>query len=378
MGHHPNSDSNTNSNMLKRGARHLCTVFVCLIVVALNLAGIQRGLNQADQQSTTASWSFLDPYYEGMIVQEQINGDSNDPQDEDSNLRVISSKREQMHRMFQWKRKTKQSPLSRRQQHQQQHQQPQFQFQFDPTFELTATVNSGTVISVGKQATAVQTAILHGLAQRMKGSPRRHWNAMETSTCLDQGQPELLAKDEIIRQRLPQAILIGVQKGGTTALYTYLDQHPEIARCTKELYFLDEQVDKMVSRAQGIPRHQARNMYRTTMTRAMKVPRQDATKMILDLTPNYIFQSDRLPARISCVVPWVKLFCLLRHPMDRARSQYDMKLNFVPKGKTTNLYGKSIPTFDEYVRNDIAALRETGVLQDWTKVDFDDFLDRRT
>jgi hypothetical protein len=59
--------------------------------------------------------------------------------------------------------------------------------------------------------------------------------------------------------------------------------------------------------------------------------------------------------------------------MHWAQSQYDMKLSSVTKGNTTNLYGKLIPTFDEYVRNHIALLQETRVLQGWTKVDFDNF-----
>jgi hypothetical protein len=41
LGHH--SNSRNSSNMLKRGS-HLSAAFVCLVVAAVNLAGIQRGL----------------------------------------------------------------------------------------------------------------------------------------------------------------------------------------------------------------------------------------------------------------------------------------------------------------------------------------------
>ena len=59
--------------------------------------------------------------------------------------------------------------------------------------------------------------------------------------------------------------------------------------------------------------------------------------------------------------------------MDRARSQYDMKV--LNLKHNTNPHGSPTPTFDEYVQNDIAALKETGVLHDWLTVDFDEFFD---
>jgi hypothetical protein len=118
----------------------------------------------------------------------------------------------------------------------------------------------------------------------------------------------------------------------------------------------------------------------TTIKMAMIVKELGAFAVVL--TDPFYFPLEQIqhymeplpPAQILCVVPWVKMFSLLPHPMHWAQSQYDMKLSFVGKGNTTNLYGKAIPTFDkDSVRNDIAALGETGVLQDWTKVDFDDF-----
>ena len=72
----------------------------------------------------------------------------------------------------------------------------------------------------------------------MKGFPRRSdLDVVGTDICLEQGVPAHL--DPYYKQQnmtnLPQAILIGVQKGGTTALYSYLDKHPDIIHSTKEL-----------------------------------------------------------------------------------------------------------------------------------------------
>jgi hypothetical protein len=230
-----------------------------------------------------------------------------------------------------------------------------------------------------KHLSAVQRARLYGLAQRAQNSGHdpSTWEALSTHQCNDQGAPEVLELSEIQRLYLPQAILIGVQKGGTTALYEYLDQHPDIAKTKKEMYFLDETLDQLLikSSSANIPRQVGRNLYHQTLRDGMRQPQsqqqqqqQQHKPMVLDLTPNYMMHSDRVPFRIQCLVPWVKLFVLLRNPIDRARSQYEMKLQMVrPHPK------HSIPTFDEYVQNDMDALYELGVLQDWTKVDFEEF-----
>jgi hypothetical protein len=55
-----------------------------------------------------------------------------------------------------------------------------------------------------------------------------------------------------------------------------------------------------------------------------------------------------------------------------------MKLRFVKQrneNDNTNQFGNPLPTFHEYVRRDIAALFKTGVLQDWSVVDFDSFFE---
>jgi hypothetical protein len=263
-------------------------------------------------------------------------------------------------------------------------------------------LGNGTTVLVGNIGPKLMYAKQHGLLQRNQGSHWSKWPIIENDVCQNtttvaksfasnytRDFATLTAttpKSRIRAHGLPEAILIGVQKGGTTALYQYIDQHPAIAESQKELYFLDEKVDQMMLEnyekryEAGIPQLQIRQAYSQTMRKAMRFPERDQGKMILDLTPHYIYQSDRLPARIVCVVPWAKIMVLLRDPMERARSQYDMKLRFHghsrAKRKVSNAKGKSnVVSFHKYIRNDLAALQETGVIQDWTKVDFDTFFD---
>lgn len=269
------------------------------------------------------------------------------------------------------------------------------------------------MVTVGKQGEAVNWARsgFTRLPQRNQGWPRDVWNVIENSTCLYRRRNDMtkglptsmtsqlssaerdlsspLASTKLIRSNfLPEAVLIGVQKGGTTALYKYLDQHPDIANTKKELYFIDEQLDRIMIRnagggtntssvdgggRRGIPQLKAQQEYGMIIRDAMQQqqqqpPEPDHGKMILDLTPNYIFQSDRLPQRISCILPWAKIIVLLRDPVERARSQYDMKLRFLNREKR-----RKVASFDGYIRADLKALKETGVIQDWSVVDFDAF-----
>lgn len=243
------------------------------------------------------------------------------------------------------------------------------------------SLSSSFILAIqNEHLSAVQRAKFFGLPQRQRnsGHDKTRLAALSTSKCDAQGAEEFLSNAEIRHLKLLQAILIGAQKGGTTALYQYLDQHPDIQKTQKELYFLDEAVDQLLVKKHPptIPRKMGRNLYFQKMREGiLQQEHENSTnqthKMVLDMTPNYMLHSDRVPARIRCLVPWAKVFVLLRDPIERASSQYEMKLQMTRGNR--NQFGNPIPTFDEYVKNDLAALYEIGVLQDWTTVDFEDF-----
>eukprot|EP00980_Cylindrotheca_fusiformis_P025382 scaffold13560_cov161-Cylindrotheca_fusiformis.AAC.2 len=237
------------------------------------------------------------------------------------------------------------------------------------------------MFDTSKALSAVQRAKRFGLPQRAQNSGHDPslWKTLQANECDQQGT----TTENDNNLFLPQAILIGVQKGGTTALYEYLDQHPQIAKTKKELYFLDETMDDVLLKWGTIPRRVGRNLYHQKLRESMINPHATATtknkkkknqqqqhSFVMDWTPNYMLHSDRVPSRIECLVPWVRLLVLLRNPIDRARSQYEMKLAMTnPKRRRHN----PIPTLDEYIVNDLNALEELGVLHDWTKVDFETF-----
>lgn len=221
-------------------------------------------------------------------------------------------------------------------------------------------------IHVGKTGAAVTHAKETSIAPVIKTKPQVDWNELATTKCIDQGFPAAIRPEDLPGSMLPTAIVMG----DTRVLYDYLNQHPEIAPTSPDLSYLDEKVDAWILKSrQGIPRKNARVGYTKAMNRAIldpadKEPR--ARNFLIDWTSNYLFHSDKTPARVHCIVSWVKLIGILQDPIDRALAQYE-RTEFLVEGL------RSPPSFEDYILADIAALQEIGVLQDWSVVDFDEF-----
>jgi len=116
---------------------------------------------------------------------------------------------------------------------------------------------------------------------------------------------------------LPDFIIIGAAKSGTTSLYDYLSQHPSVhSALWKEIYFFDRYFPR------GI------NWYRSNFQ--YKIQKLFSTKILKkkfltgEATPTY-FHHPLTAKRISEFLPNIKLIVLLRNPIDRAYSHYQME-----------------------------------------------------
>lgn len=117
----------------------------------------------------------------------------------------------------------------------------------------------------------------------------------------------------------PTCIVIGTQKGGTTALHKYLSQHPDIVSAIKkELHFFNC----------DIAYNQGDDFYETFFE-ANTPSRKN--KMALDVTPDYLFFSYKTAERIAKYSPDIKLIALLRNPITRAYSAWQMYKRFYQK-----------------------------------------------
>jgi hypothetical protein len=121
------------------------------------------------------------------------------------------------------------------------------------------------------------------------------------------------AQRQVKEGPLPHFVVIGTQKGGTSFFYRLLTAHPLVRRAvTKELHFFDRR-----RFAEGV------GWYRRCFPESERVDGQRTVTG--ESTPSYIFDS-QVPARMAEVVPDAKLVALLRNPVYRAYSHYQMQV----------------------------------------------------
>ena len=103
---------------------------------------------------------------------------------------------------------------------------------------------------------------------------------------------------------LPDFLVIGAQKAGTTALYAYLRWHPGITGPSwKEVSFFD------------------RHWWRGEAWYRGQFPLRAGEQLVGEASPSYLFHP-LAPERARSLVPGAKLIALVRNPVDRAYSQY--------------------------------------------------------
>ncbi len=109
----------------------------------------------------------------------------------------------------------------------------------------------------------------------------------------------------MIEQNLPNFILVGFQRTGTTWLYEVLKTHPDVfLPYVKELHFFDRNFDK------GIDWY----------TKYYEDHKNQ--KCIGDITPNYIHDIENA-SRIYNLIPDTKILIILRNPIDYLYSLYN-------------------------------------------------------
>ena len=137
---------------------------------------------------------------------------------------------------------------------------------------------------------------------------------------------------------LPNFIIIGAMKSGSTSLYNYICEHPCILPAAyDEIGFFDSNF------------HLGLNWYRSmfpTKKQLDAVRRKEGAAITGEDTPFYFWNKDARD-RIQKLLPDVKLVLILRNPVDRAFSEY----NNVIRGKDVNF------SFEEYIKSDLENIK---------------------
>jgi sulfotransferase family protein len=161
-----------------------------------------------------------------------------------------------------------------------------------------------------------------GRAERIKQKKRKKTVQQQ----IFQLERELRAAEgELGTDALPDFVIIGEKKCGTTSLYHLLTQHPHVERAAaKELHFFNTHFDEGTS------------WYR----RCFPPPRlkDGRTTITGEATPEYLSWPPA-PRRMAKVIPQAQLIALLRNPVDRAYSDYQQ---VVKKGRETRTFKEAI------------------------------------
>jgi hypothetical protein len=122
-----------------------------------------------------------------------------------------------------------------------------------------------------------------------------------------------MSLDARVAQQLPTFIVIGAMKAGTTSLYHYLRNHPQIFMPkVKELDFFAAESNW----SRGL------DWYRQQFSGAVDAPARGEASTLYTKYPQY----DGVPERIAGVVPGVRLVYLVRDPIVRMRSHYQHRV----------------------------------------------------
>jgi len=126
---------------------------------------------------------------------------------------------------------------------------------------------------------------------------------------------------------MPNFIIIGVAKAGTTSLYRYLDQHPQVFMSpVKETnFFAYEDMRAGTWTSGGDPPNPAYFPVKTLEAYEAMFAGVSDEIAIGEASPRY-FCSPTAPQRIHECIPDVKLVACLRNPADRAFSGFLMRV----------------------------------------------------
>jgi hypothetical protein len=170
----------------------------------------------------------------------------------------------------------------------------------------------------------------------------------------------------------PAFIIIGAQKAGSSALADYLKLHPSIigpnSSRVKELHFLDWTVPSRKERDElrgemNLTEDELWCHYRQKYAKSFDTALLSGNTSLVafEKTPSYMFRGYDLPGILKRLCPWnPKLLAILRNPIDRAWSQYNMAQ--AAKQLLTNhdrlvINGSSTPTFEELLEKELSSLR---------------------
>lgn len=185
------------------------------------------------------------------------------------------------------------------------------------TFLATVSITYWTMASYSRSKAKPNTGVLQFIKQRPDQSHPNDCNCEETATkAIDERYLQAPQFREIAThppgeqciKRLPHAIVVGVQKGGTSALLSFLSVHPQIAACMKP------------AETQYFSAHQRRPLewYKNLM------PCSYSNQVTMEKSPPYFYRGWTARLIRRRMGTNVKIIVIVKDPIVRAESMFAM------------------------------------------------------
>jgi hypothetical protein len=121
--------------------------------------------------------------------------------------------------------------------------------------------------------------------------------------------------------RLPNFVIIGAPKSGTTSLYYYLYQHPDVyLPKRKELHYFSYEYMKLLTAGPG-DKHILTPLCARRQEYEKHYRSVGSQRAVGDVSPSYLYFSE-VSARINTELKRPKIIIVLRDPIEKAYSQY--------------------------------------------------------
>ena len=150
----------------------------------------------------------------------------------------------------------------------------------------------------------------------------------------------------------PDFVIIGAQKSGTTSLFSYLNELPLFLGAEpKEIHYFDRD-DNFIKGSRWYEEH--------------FLGKKQKNQLFFEASPTYLCRK-KVPARLKLYNPKLKFIIILREPISRAYSAWNMYRQwsdegFIPRGIAKDQYGRNesplyrvffksgCPSFTEYLK----------------------------
>jgi len=160
-------------------------------------------------------------------------------------------------------------------------------------------------------------------------------------------------------RKTPMFVIIGSQKSGTSSLFHYLLQHPNILP-TKFFDWNFFPNGNPIRSFLNVTKRQLQNTYdeeQDCQVRQLYTSHflaDGSGNISFEKTPSYLVVPHVAPV-MKRIVPWVKVIAILRNPVDRAYSHYCFE--YIQKYRKT---GERLQNFETAIKKEIDQLRLTG------------------